>query len=90
MLIIIAGLVVGYRITQSHYYVGADGQTVAIYRGVQQDLGPISLHSVYQQTSIRLDDLPSYTRHTVVDTINASDLADAEGIIERLSDDAKQ
>jgi serine/threonine protein phosphatase PrpC/ABC-type cobalt transport system substrate-binding protein len=85
---IVVALFVGYRITQTHYFVGADGQTVAIYRGVQQDLGPISLHSVYQQTSIQLSDLPDYTRQSVVTTINANDLADAKQIVGRLLSDS--
>ena len=87
--LIVAALVVGYRWSQSLYYVGADGQTVAIYRGIQQDLGPISLHSVYSQTSVRLNTLPSYTRKTVEDTISAADLADATAIIKRLTDATK-
>ena len=87
--LIAAALVVGYRWSQSLYYVGADGQTVAIYRGIQQDLGPISLHSVYSQTSVRLNTLPSYTRKTVEDTISAADLADATAIIKRLTDATK-
>ncbi len=89
VVVIIAGLIVGYRITQTHYFVGSDGQTVAIYRGIQQDIGPVSLHSVYQQTSIRLSDLPAYTRQTVTATISAADLADAKSIISRLSADTK-
>ena len=84
LLLIITALFVGYRITQTRYYVGVDGQTVAIYRGVQQDIGPISLHSVYQQTSIQLGDLSSYARQTVQDTINADSLSDAKSIIDRL------
>ena len=58
---------------------------MAIYRGIQQDLGPISLHSIYSETSVQLADLPSYTRKTVEDTISASDLADAKAIIKRLT-----
>ena len=83
---IVIALFIGYQWTQSHYYVGANGQTVAIYRGVQQNLGPIALHSVYAETGIRLDDLPAYVRETVTDTISADDLSDAEAIIQRLSD----
>jgi serine/threonine protein phosphatase PrpC len=83
--LIVTALVVGYRWSQSLFYVGADGQTVAIYRGIQQDLGPISLHSIYSETSVQLADLPSYTRKTVEDTISASDLADAKAIIKRLT-----
>ncbi|TXN29299.1 Stp1/IreP family PP2C-type Ser/Thr phosphatase [Lacisediminihabitans profunda] len=87
---IVIAIIAGYRWTQSLYYVGADGPTVAIYRGVQQDIGPISLHSVYEETSVRLTDLPSYTRKTVQDTISASDLEDAKNIIKRLSDAIKK
>ena len=83
--LIVTALFVGYRWSQSLYYVGADGQTVAIYRGVQQDIGPISLHSVYSETSVQLADLPSYTRKTVEGTISATDLADAKAIIKRLT-----
>jgi len=82
-------LFAGYRWSQSLYYVGADGRTVAIYRGIQQDLGPFSLHSIYSETSVQLDHLPSYTRKTVEDTINASDLSDAKAIIKRLTDASK-
>jgi serine/threonine protein phosphatase PrpC len=84
---IVVGLLLGYRWTQSHYYVGVNGQTVAIYQGVQQNLGPISLHSVYQETSVKLSDLSDYQRQTVKETINANDLADAKDIIRRLNDD---
>ena len=84
VLLIVTALFVGYRVTQTHYYVGVDGQTVAIYRGVQQDIGPISLHSVYQQTSIQLSDLNGYARQTVEDTISADSLSDAKSIIDRL------
>jgi protein phosphatase len=83
---LVVALVLAYQWTQSRYYVGPNGQTVAIYRGVQQNIGPISLHSIYQETSVKLKDLPEFTRETVTDTINATDLQDAESIIERLSD----
>jgi len=86
IIILIAAVLIGYRWTQSRYYVGPNGQTVAIYRGIQQNVGPISLHSIYQETSVKLSDLPAYTRESVQDTINADDLKDAESIIKRLSD----
>lgn len=82
---IVVAVIVAYQWTQSHYFVGANGSTVAIYRGVQADLGPITLSSVYQQTSITLDSLPAYTRDTVEDTINADSLTDAIDITERLA-----
>jgi serine/threonine protein phosphatase PrpC len=89
VVLILAALFAGYRWSQSLYYVGAHGQTVAIYRGIQQDIGPLSMHSIYSETSVTLDALPSYTRKTVQDTINATDLADAKAIVKRLSDAQK-
>ena len=79
--------VLGYRWTQDHYFVGADDDgMVAIYQGVQQDLGPLKLSHVYQETGIDLADLPEYTRESVERTISAKDLADAQAIVERLAD----
>jgi len=86
IIVLVAAVLIGYKWTQSRYYVGPNGQTVAIYQGVQQNVGPISLHSIYQETSVKLSDLPAYTRESVEDTINADNLQDAENIIERLSD----
>ncbi|MEO7122464.1 MAG: PP2C family serine/threonine-protein phosphatase [Lacisediminihabitans sp.] len=86
LIVLIAAALIGYRWTQSRYYVAPHGQTVAIYRGIQQNIGPISLHSIYQETSVELANLPEYTRESVKGSINANDLQDAEKIIERLSD----
>ncbi|MCU1638378.1 MAG: protein phosphatase [Microbacteriaceae bacterium] len=87
---LIVALVLAYQWTQTRYYVGADGSSVAIFRGVQADVGPLALSSVHRTTPVRLDDLPTYTRQTVENTINAGSLADAEDIIERLSSVSNQ
>lgn len=83
---IVAGLVVGYQYTQQQHFVGTDDGKVAIYQGVQQSIGPISLSHVYQITDVRVVDLPLYLRTSVEHTINASDLQDAQRIVEMLSD----
>ncbi|WP_130177681.1 PP2C family serine/threonine-protein phosphatase [Cryobacterium sp. SO1] len=79
-----AGLL-GYQWTQSRYFVGVEGSTVAIYQGIQQDLGPIKLSSVYEDTDLELNQLRVYDRQQVERTINASSLEDAKLIVERLS-----
>ena len=81
---IVTGLVAAYQWTQSHYFVGANGDTVAIFQGVQQNIGPIVLSSVYQETTIEIADLPSYQRDAVIATINADNLRDANEILNRL------
>jgi protein phosphatase len=83
---LVGGLVGGYQYTQVQYFVGADDGQVAIYQGVQQNIGPISLSHVYQITDVRVVDLPLYRRASVENTINARDLADALRIVRMLSD----
>ncbi len=82
-------LVAGYRWTQTHYFVGPNGYTIAIFKGVQQDIGPIELSSVYEVTSIQLNELSAYERRQVEDTITASSLEDARDIIRRLANDGR-
>jgi serine/threonine protein phosphatase PrpC len=82
---IVGAAVLGYQWTQSRYFVGVEGSTVAIYQGIQQDLGPIKLSSVYEDTDLELNQLRVYDRQQVERTINASSLEDAKLIVERLS-----
>jgi serine/threonine protein phosphatase PrpC len=84
------GAFAAYQWTQSRFYVGESEGNVAIYQGVQQGIGPIGLSTVYRTTSIDLDGLPSYMRDTVEATIPASDLSDAERIVDQLSDVSSQ
>jgi protein phosphatase len=85
VLIVIAGaLVIGYNWTQTRYYVGADDDSVVIYRGVQQGIGPIPLSSPHEDTGIPLADLSPFDRQTVESTISARSLADARQIVVRL------
>lgn len=81
---IAAALFAGYTWTQTRYYVGTDSDSVVIYRGVQQSLGPISLSSVYEDTGIDLAGLSDFDRQAVQTTVSAGSLADAEQIVDRL------
>lgn len=82
---IVLGGWLGYRWTQMHYFVGVSDGNVAIFQGVQQSIGPVSLSSVYQTTAIAVDELPTYQRDAVEATINADTLKDAHDIVDRLS-----
>ena len=83
---IVGAVALAYQWTQTHYYVGvADNGTVAIFQGVQQNIGPISLSSVAQSSAVRVDDLPAFERRQVEATINADNLRDAHDILDRLS-----
>ncbi|GHF21304.1 PP2C family serine/threonine-protein phosphatase [Pseudolysinimonas yzui] len=83
---IVTAVVLAYQWTQTHYYVGvAEDGTVAIFQGVQQNIGPISLSHIEQSSEVRVDDLPTFERRQVEATINADDLRDAHDILDRLS-----
>ncbi|GMA95136.1 hypothetical protein GCM10025881_19600 [Pseudolysinimonas kribbensis] len=86
--VIVTTVVVGYQWTQSRYYVGVDHGRVAVFRGVQQNIGPIHLSSVYQTTTIEVADLPAFYRESVRNTLGADDLRDALAIVDRLSNQA--
>ena len=84
VLAIAGAAVLGYQWTQTRYFVGVEGSTVAIYQGVQQDLGPIKLSSVHEDTGLEISSLRVYDRQQVEQTISATSLTDAELILERL------
>ena len=85
VIVIVIAVIAAYNWTQSHYYVGDDNGTVAIYRGVQQTVGPIRLSTLYKKTTISVAELPTYNRQQVEDTISATDLGLAQQIVERLA-----
>lgn len=84
---LLAGLgTIGYRWTQTQYYIGTDEQYVAIYQGVPQSVGPIHFSTVHQRTDVELADLPSFARNRVERTMATDSLAEAEDIVDELRD----
>ncbi|WP_394553760.1 PP2C family protein-serine/threonine phosphatase [Agromyces sp. MMS24-JH15] len=84
--IIVAGVVMAYQWTQTRFYVGESNGRVAIFQGVQQDLGPVSLHDLYLETEVDVSELRAYDQLRVEQTINAGSLADALVIVKRLEE----
>ena len=81
----IAGaLAIGYQWTQTRYFVGTDGQTVIIYRGVQQNIAGLSLSSVAENTEIPLSSLDGLEQRQLQRTLSAGSLAEARDIVTRL------
>jgi len=87
---VVVGLVGGYNYTQSLYYVGEHLGKVALFQGIQQDLGPIRLSHLVSQTDISVEDLPQYRQDAVIATISADSLQRADEILQELSDAARR
>jgi protein phosphatase len=79
--VVVGGGYAGWRYTQSQYYVGADKGQVVIFRGINQRVAGISLSSVHARTGIPLSQIPSDNRQTILGTISANGLPDAERIV---------
>ena len=94
ILLVVAGLGVagwaGYRWTQTQYYVGvADGQ-VAVFRGIPENAGPVTLSTPIELTGTRVADLPGYVVDRLETTIPAESLEDARARAERLVAEAAE
>ena len=80
------GLYGGYRWTQTQYYVGTNGEHVALYRGISQDLAWVSLSKVEKDhPEIELKYLPPYQQKQVEATIAEGGLTDAQKKIDELA-----
>ena len=78
----------GYRWTQTQYFIGADGTTVAIYKGVNQNLAGLKLSKVYQPSTVQLTDLPQIDQTHVKNTITTANLQDAQSQLAQLQTQA--
>lgn len=77
-----------YGWTQDQYYVGvADGQ-VAVYQGIPQDAGPLTLSQPVDWTGTDVEDLPPYWADRLDGTIRASSQAEAREKADALIDEA--
>ena len=87
--LVIAGGIVGagfgaYQWTQTRYFVGENDGVVAIFRGVPENVGPFELSSLYEQSSIKIDDLLVFEQERLEAAIPAESLEDARDILDRL------
>jgi len=88
VVIIISGLVgaafSAYEWTQTRYFVGESNGFVAIYQGVPEDVGPLSLSTLFEETDVSLDSLQVFEQERIADSLPAESLEDAQEIVERL------
>ena len=88
LVVVGGGAYAAYDWSQHQYYVGAHDGHVTIFRGVSQDLGPISLSSVESESEVGVDDLPDFYRQEVEQTISVDTLAAAEDRVDVLRTEA--
>jgi len=74
----------GWAWAQTQYFVGAQSEQVAIFRGVDQSVAGVDLAKVQQMTGVPLAALPESERTRVEETISAANADDAAVIVGRL------
>ncbi|MFC5369306.1 protein phosphatase 2C domain-containing protein [Arcanobacterium bovis] len=79
-------LTAAYAWTQSQYYVAPAGENIGIYKGIPQDIGPISLHSLEERTDVRIKDLTEVVQHRLETPITRSSLSEARELVATLSE----
>ena len=85
--VVAATVFFAYQWTQTRYYVGTHGDTVVIYQGIQQNVGPFTLHSEAEDTGIPLDSLDGYEQRQVERTVSTDSLESARDLVLRLGGD---
>lgn len=82
--VVAGGLFTLWRFSQEQYYVGVDGEQVAVFRGVDLELAGVVLNDLHETSDLALDDLNAVARGQVRSGIPADDASDAERIVESL------
>lgn len=82
--LVVAGGVGALAWINTQYYVAVQDQTVAVFRGVNQQVGSIQMSKAVDLTEVLTASLPEQNRAQVEAGINAASEADAERIVDRL------
>jgi serine/threonine protein phosphatase PrpC len=84
LLVVIGGGYLGWRYTQDQYYVGTDGNEVAIYQGINQNVAGIHLSHVYLRTGIPLAGVPTTYQSQIRGTITEPSKAAAQTTVQNI------
>jgi protein phosphatase len=85
--LLVAAAVGGWAYVRSQYYVGVDGDAVAIFRGVTGSVAGVELAEVAERTDMTTERLDRLALSRVERGIVAADRPDAEQIVARLAGD---
>jgi serine/threonine protein phosphatase PrpC len=84
LVLVVAGAGAGWAYVRSQYYVGLDGDRVAVFRGVSGKIAGVPLQSVQARTALTRDRLSEIEQQRLDDGIVALDRGDAKAIVQRL------
>ncbi|MEV2272806.1 Stp1/IreP family PP2C-type Ser/Thr phosphatase [Nonomuraea africana] len=80
----------GWQWVQDQYFVGARDGEVVVFRGLQQEVGPVQFFEVAKQTGRKLSDLSAPEQAMVKDGIKVADETEGLAKINSLNFDANE
>lgn len=86
---IVIGGILGYRWSQTQFYVGGDQDSVVIYQGISQNVLGVGLSHVYVDTDIPLDSLTAYQQQQIKNGIPFGTYQEAQSLVDSLTSEAK-
>lgn len=83
----LAGLAfAGQQWTRTQYYVGVEGDQVAIYQGINQRVLGVKFSEVHEVLDVPVATLPNFDQTEIAGSISADSLDDARSIANRLGE----
>ncbi|MDH6423481.1 PP2C family protein-serine/threonine phosphatase [Aurantimicrobium minutum] len=86
---IVISAILGYRWSQTQFYVGGDSDSVVIYQGISQNVLGFGLSHVYVDTDIPLDSLTAYQQEQITNGIPFGSYQEAQSLVDSLTPKAK-
>jgi hypothetical protein len=80
LVLLSAGILAGRNFLYSRYWVGFDGNQVAIFRGVPGDVAGLHLSSLVERSRVTREKVPPGYVLSLEDGVSAGSLADARRI----------
>ncbi len=84
LLVLAGGVFALWTVSRNQWYVGADGDRVAIFRGMDLSVAGLALSDVQSRSDVQIVDLRPFYRDAVLDGITAKSRLDAQRIVEGL------
>jgi protein phosphatase len=78
-----------YSYIQTRYYLGVENGNVVIYQGIKESFGGFGFSKLYQESEIKLSELPDFQQELLLKSISADSLADAQAKLEKILESSK-
>jgi protein phosphatase len=81
---IVITAILGYRWSQTQFYVGSDKDSVVIFQGISQNFAGVSLSHLYVDTNIPLDTLSPFQQQQITQNIPFPTYDEAQSLVDSL------